>query len=152
MSAPFQAIVPSAGAISEASTRNRLDLPEPLAPFSSNTWPALRANDTPANTQRPPRRQARSCTVRSALLRAPTAWLIARPGAGGARRQAAVGLREDGPEKEMAAISGGAEMAAKLPLLSRLEHSLGGLCSGGDAQKVKTKYVRRPSQIRRVCD
>src|SRR5437763_1810998 len=61
---------PLDGMISVARTRNRLVLPLPLAPVSSRAPPGARRSESPANTRRSPRRQARPSATRSGPLKA----------------------------------------------------------------------------------
>src|SRR5687768_9937713 len=53
-------MLPAAGRPSPARRRRRLDLPLPLGPVRRSASPALSASETPLNTSRSPRRQARS--------------------------------------------------------------------------------------------
>ena len=57
---PSHDSAPAPGARNPASRRSRLDLPAPFGPRRSRLSPGASANDTPANTRRPPRTQARS--------------------------------------------------------------------------------------------
>ena len=65
---PSQISRPAAGLKKPAMIRSKLDLPLPFAPRSRSASPGRSSNDTPENTRRPARIQARCSAVSRGML------------------------------------------------------------------------------------